>query len=78
MTARWRKPFPMTTETRTTLRVIGPGVGMIAVTFGLARYGYGLLLPKMQSELGMDARTGGLITSGSYVSYLAGNTRWCD
>lgn len=64
----------MTTETRTTLRVIGPGVGMIAVTFGLARYGYGLLLPEMQSELGMDARTGGLIASGSYVSYLAGNT----
>jgi predicted MFS family arabinose efflux permease len=56
-----------------TLRVTVPGAAMIAVTFGLARYGYGLLLPRMQTGLGIDARTGGLIASAAYVSYLAGN-----
>ncbi len=55
------------------LRTVVPGVGMIAVTFGLARYGYGLLLPDMQASLGVDTATAGLIASGAYVSYLAAN-----
>lgn len=55
-----------------TWRVVVPGTGMIAVTFGLARYGFGLLLPDMHRELGIDPRTGGLIASGAYLSYLAG------
>jgi predicted MFS family arabinose efflux permease len=50
-----------------------PGTAMIAVTFGLARYGYGLLLPEMQSELGMSADAAGLISSGAFVSYLVAN-----
>ena len=29
-------------------RTLLPGAAMIAVTFGLARYGYGLLLPDMR------------------------------
>lgn len=55
------------------LRTVVPGVGMIAVTFGLARYGYGLLLPDMQASLGVDTATAGLIASGAYVAYLAAN-----
>jgi predicted MFS family arabinose efflux permease len=58
----------------TTMRVTAPGAALIAVTFGLARYGYGLLLPEMRAELHIDANTAGLIASGSYVSYLAANT----
>lgn len=58
---------------RAALRACGPGVGMIAVTFGLARYGYGLLLPDMRLDLSIDARAGGVIASGSYLSYLLGN-----
>lgn len=54
--------------------MVASGAGMIAVTFGLARYGYGLLLPDMQAELDMNPSTGGLIASGAYVSYLTGNT----
>jgi predicted MFS family arabinose efflux permease len=54
-------------------RTVLPGAAMIAVTFGLARYGYGLLLPEMQSDLGMSANTAGLISSAAYVSYLAAN-----
>jgi predicted MFS family arabinose efflux permease len=55
------------------LRTIVPGAAMIAVTFGLARYGYGLLLPDMQAGLHLDASTAGLIASGAYVSYLVAN-----
>jgi predicted MFS family arabinose efflux permease len=46
---------------------------MIAVTFGLARYGYGLLLPDMRSDLALDPGAAGLISSGAYVSYLVAN-----
>jgi len=46
---------------------------MIAVTFGLARYGYGLLLPEMRSDLAVRSGTAGLISSGTYASYLVAN-----
>jgi predicted MFS family arabinose efflux permease len=51
-----------------------PGVAMIATTFGLARYGYGLLLPDMQAEIGLGPDVAGLVSSAAYVSYLAANT----
>jgi predicted MFS family arabinose efflux permease len=59
-------------EPRTASTVV-PGVAMIAVTFGLARYGYGLLLPEMRAEFAMGADAAGLISSGAYLSYLAAN-----
>lgn len=62
-----------TSEVRATSLTVLPGAAMIAVTFGLARYGYGLLLPEMQSDLHITAGTAGLISSGSYVCYLAAN-----
>ena len=46
---------------------------MIAVSFGLARYGYGLLLPEMRSTLSITAGVAGLIASATYVSYLLAN-----
>jgi predicted MFS family arabinose efflux permease len=65
------------------LSVLLPGTAMIAVTFGLARYGYGLLLPDMRAEIGMTAGTAGLVSSAAYASYLVANigvveltTRW--
>jgi predicted MFS family arabinose efflux permease len=67
------------TETRTTPRtvttaaVVVPGTAMIAVTFGLARYGYGLLLPEMQADLGIGPSAAGLISSLGYLSYLVAN-----
>lgn len=60
------------TAPRTATTVL-PGIAMIAVTFGLARYGYGLLLPEMRSEFSISAGTAGLISSGSYASYLVAN-----
>jgi predicted MFS family arabinose efflux permease len=55
------------------LRPVLPGVAMVAVTFGLARYGYGLLLPEMQADLGITPDAAGLIASAAYGSYLAAN-----
>jgi predicted MFS family arabinose efflux permease len=55
------------------LRIVLPGTAMIAVSFGLARYGYGLLLPEMRADLALDASTAGLIASGTYLSYLVAN-----
>lgn len=54
-------------------RVAIPGVAMIAVTFGLARYGYGLLLPDMQAAVHIGAEEAGLIASSAYGSYLIAN-----
>ncbi len=54
-------------------RAVLPGVAMIAMSFGLARYGYGLLLPDIQRDTGLSATGAGLISSGGYVSYLAAN-----
>lgn len=60
-------------EVRATHRAVLPGVAMIAMSFGLARYGYGMLLPGIQADLGLSATGAGLISSGSYVSYLLAN-----
>jgi MFS family permease len=55
------------------LRSVVPGAAMIAVTFGVARYGYGLLLPQIQSDLGITPPSPGLIASAAYASYLVAN-----
>jgi predicted MFS family arabinose efflux permease len=54
-----------------TARIAVPGVALIATTFGLARYGYGLLVPGMRRSFGLDATAAGLLGSGAYVTYLA-------
>jgi predicted MFS family arabinose efflux permease len=43
---------------------------MVGTTFGLARYGYGLLLPEIRRSLGLSSASLGLIATGSYVTYL--------
>lgn len=51
--------------------VTASGVAVVAVAFGMSRYGYGLLLPAMRTSLGLDLGTLGLIGAGSYAGYLA-------
>lgn len=46
------------------------GIGAIGVSFGFARYGYGLFLPDLRTTFGLDATTIGVIGSGTYVGYL--------
>ena len=51
-------------------RVVSAGVGVVAVSYGLARYGYGLLLPDMRKAFGLSSAALGLIASSAYASYL--------
>lgn len=50
-------------------RIVLPGLAMIAVTYGLARFGYGLMLPEISSALDMSPTISGVIGSSSYLAY---------
>ncbi|WP_054712173.1 MFS transporter [Bacillus sp. JCM 19041] len=50
-------------------RLVLPGITMIAVTYGLARFSYGLLLPSMNNDLEMSSVVSGTISSLFYLSY---------
>jgi len=50
---------------------VSAGAGVVAVTFGLARYGYGLLLPDLRAALQLDSAALGFIATGSFAAYLA-------
>src|SRR3712207_5014636 len=49
--------------------LVAPGLAMIAVTYGLARFAYGLLLPEMRESLDLAETVLGLIGAGSYAGY---------
>lgn len=42
---------------------------MIAVTYGLARFAFGLLLPDISKDLNLDSGVMGLISSATYIAY---------
>ena len=44
-------------------------MAVIAVTYGLARYGYGLYLPEFRTAFGLSASTAGAVAAGSYAGY---------
>lgn len=52
------------------VRLILPGLLAVAVSYGLARYTYGLFVPDIRDELGLSTKVLGLIASGSYAGYL--------
>lgn len=45
------------------------GAGLIAVTYGMVRYGYGVQLPQLAAEFSLSSRTAGAIASGSFAAY---------
>ncbi|MER7173551.1 MFS transporter [Streptomyces mesophilus] len=51
-------------------RLAVAGISAIGVTFGFARYGYGLFLPELRAEFGLSVSLLGLIGSATYVGYL--------
>jgi predicted MFS family arabinose efflux permease len=53
------------------LRLASGGVAMVGVCFGMARYGYGLLLPDVRRDYALSPGLLGAIGTGSYVGYLA-------
>lgn len=54
------------------LALTAAGVGLIAVTYGLARFAYGLFVPAFREEFGLTSAMAGAIASGSYLAYIAG------
>jgi predicted MFS family arabinose efflux permease len=53
------------------LALASAGVGMIAVSFGMARYGFGLLAPDIRSSFGLTSGSLGVLAAASYIAYLA-------
>ncbi|GAA0308141.1 MFS transporter [Kineococcus aurantiacus] len=45
------------------------GAGLIAVTYGVARFGFGLQLTQLAAEFSLTPGTSGLIASGSFAAY---------
>ena len=64
----------MKTAKNTTLGLEPAGLAMIAVTYGLARFAYGLFLPELREAFELNAAVLGLIGSGSYVGYCVAIT----
>lgn len=50
-------------------RVVPAGLAMVAVTYGLARFAYGLFLPELREAFDLDDSVLGLIGAGSYAGY---------
>lgn len=53
------------------LAIVVVGTCTIAATYGLVRLAYGLFLPDIQHELGLDPASAGYISSGSSLVYCA-------
>jgi predicted MFS family arabinose efflux permease len=51
-------------------RVVPAGVAIIGVTYGLARYAYGLFVPEIRADFELGTTALGAIASGSYAAYL--------
>ena len=49
--------------------LVASGVALIAATYGLARFGYGLFLPRFVESFAVGATAAGVISAGSFVSY---------
>jgi len=54
---------------RTGLGVTVSGLGLIACTYGLARYAYGLFLPVFREQFALSGALSGAIATGGYASY---------
>ncbi|MCJ7842612.1 MFS transporter [Lederbergia sp. NSJ-179] len=50
-------------------KLIVAGLPMIAVTYGLSRFSYGLMLPYINETINMNQSTSGIISSLSYIAY---------
>lgn len=50
-------------------KLVLPGIAMIATTYGLGRFSFGLFLPNISRDMHISASTAGLISSLFYLSY---------
>lgn len=49
--------------------LVAAGTGLIAVVYGLVRFGYGLYLPVLSAEFSLSSSLAGTIAAGSFVAY---------
>ncbi len=49
--------------------LVASGAGLIAVTYGVVRYGYGLQLPTLTAEFSLSPQVAGVIAAGSFAAY---------
>ena len=49
--------------------LVSSGTALIAATYGLARFGYGLFLPQFTDTFDMTSTAAGAISAGSFASY---------
>ncbi len=71
----------MTTDPRAARQLVVSGLLVIAVTYGLTRYGFGLYLPRFRADLGLSSGLAGGIAASSYLAYCvaaAGALRLVD
>lgn len=50
-------------------KLVLPGIAMIAVTYALARYSFGLFLPEISSALKLSESQAGYVSSAAYAAY---------
>jgi predicted MFS family arabinose efflux permease len=56
-------------DRRASRPLVVSGLLVIAVTYGLTRYGFGLYLPQFRSDLGLTSGVAGGIAAGGYLAY---------
>ncbi|MCD8849753.1 MFS transporter [Staphylococcus arlettae] len=50
-------------------KLVFPGIAMIATTYGLGRFSFGLFLPSITEDIGMTTSQAGIISSLFYLAY---------
>ena len=66
-----RSLHPIPAVSRVPDLLVVSGLLLIAVTYGLTRYGFGLYLPQFRTELQLTSVLAGAIAAGSYLAYCA-------
>ncbi|MFG6476901.1 MFS transporter [Microbacterium sp. P06] len=59
-------------RTASPVPLVAAGAGLIAATYGLVRMAFGLFLPDVQADLGLDVAAAGGVSAGASVVYCAG------
>ena len=54
------------------LKPLLAGIFIVFSCLGLARFAFGMILPNMQLELGMNATQAGLVGSSNFLGYFIG------
>ena len=64
------KYLPSLLKRNSPFNVVGAGLLIVASTYGLSRYTYGLFVPAIRHDFNLDQATVGAIGSASYLGYL--------